>query len=599
MLNRAEYILNKWWGMAIAIAIPVFLAYAGLFLGLQVEGSLLGLDHPLSYFFHHAASAGDSLLWNPTSFSGFPSFADSTYLSPLFYFFSWFLTPTTLYYWSAFLFSVLAGFYTALLLKQFGVGAAGQYTGAIVYFFSSTFIGLVELGVVASFFILPLLMWITLCLSERKRLSRTSLLILAGAAGVAFGWFGMHWHFLINNLLVGFLFSLYLYFCRRSLRPLFIYAGTVALGTLFGLLKIVPAYVFLSLSSRVGSSAVNLLSGEGFSWSHILPLLSPSYVHPLFFTHSEWIYVGMLPLFLAASVFTRRLFGRHEGFFSYLIMLALLLGFVNSPFFRVLQLVPPFNFTHTATRWIYVVGFGIAALSGFAVDRLRKGELSVRMLKTARAFTSISLWAIFLGVVGSALVFMLRTFRTQALFLLKRYFDEFMYSVPSDVPLERYHAYIDKLFYSGIRMFDVANPWFLIPFIFLIFSCSILYALSRRKIIGARLAWIIVGVVAANAVFVQTFSVERTGAQFLRNTPETVAFIQKTPHTRTLSFLDGDIESKTLEGFSTGGTPRLDEWIMLSRTLLKPPTHIQYGIESVGYFATVTNHQSSWSQSYP
>src|SRR3989338_66210 len=110
---RIEKFLSHWWGMALALGVPCFVVFASLLFGYEVFGSFIGIEQQLqyTYFFQDAVLRGDSILWNPYNFSGFPTFVDLNigFFSPFIYLGVFLLSVPTLYYWATFIVILFSG----------------------------------------------------------------------------------------------------------------------------------------------------------------------------------------------------------------------------------------------------------------------------------------------------------------------------------------------------------------------------------------------------------------------------------------------------------------------------------------------------------
>ncbi len=593
-MAKLKKLLEHWWGMLLAIALIVLVWYAPLVMGWQVASNFPGMEQQVNYFYYYAIRAGDSILWNPYSFSGFPSFVDNINISPVQYLGAWFLNPTQLYYIAAFIFTVLAGFFTALLLRSMQIGIEGQLMGAIIYIFAFSFNSLMDLSVIQSFLFGPLFLWLILLLANHQNSWKKQwALCFVGIVAVAIGWFGSHAHFFINNILVGFLFAGYLFLRDRrvttwshAIGP-FIYFGLMVMGgTAIALLKFVPMYVMLSDATRTLQSLA--LSNEGFTFSNLLYLISPSFDHPLLHSGEEHIYVGFLALVFATGIFTIRR-RSYAGFFSYLALFAIAMGFRNSPLYAALQHIPPFNYTHSSDRWIYGIGLSIAVLAGMGINALlREPDHESRWRVHVWWFGVIGLLLTTVSAMGAVIVWVLNRVHQKVIVLMLAYFDKFVYRASSALSLDYYHAYATKLLNKGLWMFDLKNPWFLWPTLFLFVSSILCLMFYWRRITVRQFVLCAIVCILGNVWLVRLFPFDRASATPLQNDPPSVSYIKNHPHFRTWAYLQGGPESAALENYFNDDPPT-GEWIDASSAFIIPSSNIQYQLQSAGYFGIILN----------
>ena len=584
--------------MAIVLGIPCVIVLATLLFGRQVFGSFIGIEQQLqyTYFYQDAVIRGDSALWNPYNFSGFPTFADLNigFFSPLVYLGSLFLSVPALYYWMTLMTMILSGLFSALLMRSFNVSILGQYIAGLIFIFV-TRQQWPDLTVMESFMLLPGILWL---LHEIARSERRKITMLAGTLGamlVLQGWLGGHWHFVLNALLVGGLFAVYLFWIHRSYRILVSYVVMVLMGTFFGLFKMIPVFVMMSHSARAGGFGETFISGEGFSLMGLFTLLSPSFAHPLFQSDADWIYLGLLSLFLAAGALTWRL-RSHNGFFTYLMVFSALLGVRGLPFFAVLQRIPPFTFTHSAVRWIYVVGFAIAVLAGFGIDQIKKGTDIQRWRAIARRFTFTFFIFTVASIAGAIVTRLAQRHARELLFLGNKYFEKYYYHASSPIPLESYHVYIAKMFNQALSLFNIGNDQFFFALIFIAVSSFIVWFFASGYITPQNTAIVISIVLVGNFIGTHIFFGDRFARTVYEKDPVTVSFLknktaQNKPEDdvgRVISFLDGRVESEILENIYANSPPAAENFQLYSATLV-PSRNIKYGITSAGYNATITN----------
>ncbi|MEK9186502.1 MAG: hypothetical protein AAB885_02865, partial [Patescibacteria group bacterium] len=148
---------------------------------------------------------------------------------------------------------------------------------------------------------------------------------------------------------------------RRLLAPL---VAIFTIGTLIGILQLVPAYVVAQFSQRA--------SGFGHTGYAIKPLELLNFFH---LTPNRgldaYLYMGMVAvLFLIFSFWIRK--NQFVSFFRWVFLITLALSIQGSPLFGLLVKLPIFNMFQGAARFMLVGIFAAAVLVGFGFDYLMR-----------------------------------------------------------------------------------------------------------------------------------------------------------------------------------------------------------------------------------
>lgn len=366
--------------------------------------------YPYFEFYSAALKSGESFLWNPYLFSGFP-----TYLSQS----AGFLDPVNILLFSVF--DSFAAYHLRLALDLFltmlfsylAARALGvsRLAGALVgpgFILAYNWGYLSNPVILNSIFLMPLLVWAAVRIGEGAHRWR-----FAAAAGVGIGWSMLAGYAQIT-VYASVLFSLYLVaeqvFLRRELawrawaKTLGVLAVAAVLGLLVALPQILPALDFSSLTVRATG-----LTYEATQAKVINPGDAAFFLFPdnLYF---PYISGGRRPLFVGALLFllalitavslTARAYRRQELqpthkrmlIIAGLLLFCLLAALAYSPLYYLLQKLPILSYFRYPYRWMYVGVWFLACFGGFGFDYIR--TMPPRGLKV---------FSVFLAACGAAL----------------------------------------------------------------------------------------------------------------------------------------------------------------------------------------------------
>lgn len=515
--------LERWWGLLLAAAIPMFLVFWRFLFGFAfIENSTFSTYiGPYFFAFRNALYGRESIFWVSNFFSGFPTFAtvNGGLLFPFVHLSSYIIPPHLLYHWVIFLDITLAAFLTAVFLRNYNISGVAAWIGGLTFVFSQ-WPSVQEIYIMNGLPLMPLLFIVFFELSKRFRISYA----LLGIGAVAMGWFSVHWHFLIMILLTAGSFAFYRAICcPNPIRKLISASIIVIAGTIVGLVQIVPAYVFLGLSDRA----------EGFShWGATAGGLVPSNILVALFPYLSFPFLApTLAIIINASilifvVYGLKLRGRSvRTFFSLLLILIILLAINHSYLFWLLHRIPPIVFLHNASRWMFVGSFVLAVLAGFGARRFMEEEASLKTLKIiSRGLLTASVIIFFsAAVVMVALWF----FETSILQRIYDYFDQNIYAKTIGLPLDYYHKYINKLFYQIKSSLFLFNPDLGIPLLFLLLTYVIAKFFIRGRLGRHQFVYLNAGLLFLNFVlYFGLFPRNAVHTSLLRREPATVAFLK-------------------------------------------------------------------------
>ncbi|MFH0820049.1 MAG: YfhO family protein [bacterium] len=575
-----EKIINKWWGIIILIALPVFILDSFILLGRRVyfDIDFFNIAYPLFVFFKNAILSGESFLWNPCNFSGFPSFVSlGNFFSPINHLFFYFFPALTAYNWLTFLNYVLGGVFTAWLLKKFKLSNSAAVIGGLVYVLSQWRI-LRLIAISNSLPILPLL-FILLWQIKAKKDWR---IILLGGLVIGYSWLTVHYNWLVEILFASLFFSIFLAFyqSKNSWREYFrvplAFFGMNLIGLVIGLVQLVPLMVFTSLSGRVGGLSYYEAAINTIWLGDLVRYFLPYFHHILITNYPEPLYLGVLPLFFVLFA----LASKHKlvRFFSFLFILTLLISIKHSPIFWLMHKLPVLEYFRGQTRWMFIGSFAAGILAGFGLQRFYEEGKTVWKTILLKFFK----WAlIIISCVSfiSKIVFLF--FADKLLNILKIFFKQYIYAQKArSFPIEHYYEFIDNAFWSVKPLFDPLNIKFLFPFLFLAAGYFFLRYFYNKAKNYNYFSFLALLIIVLNFIFVLWYFLPTIPKKVFARTPETVDFLKNRPG-RVFTFLPLRSEYKELVN---PYFPENEASFIYNSEILWPNNNILYGLESADYY---------------
>ncbi len=365
------------------------------------------------YAFREFAAAtlrdtGGFPLWNPYLFGGMPYVAAMH--GDIFYptaFLRMLVGTDVGMTWGFIIHVYLAGLFTFLLLRSFGLGFFGSLVGGLAYMMSGNVAGLVSPGHDGKLFIsalLPLaLFFVVRGVRDGRQWSWGALAITVGLAVLS-----PHPQLLQYMLLVAGATGIFLAFGSPSLprptaiRRLGASALAVIVGGAMGAIQYLPVQEYVAWSPRAGGHTWEQAVSYSMPPEEMINFWIPQFSGILdhywgdngIHLHSE--YLGVAVILLAALAFARgdRTGSRRlQWFFAGVTIVALLWSLGGyTPFYRlVYAIVPGTKFFRAPSTMLYVVSFGVAVLAGFGADRAARRDVGRRYLLT---------WVVVVGALG-------------------------------------------------------------------------------------------------------------------------------------------------------------------------------------------------------
>jgi len=541
VLDLIIKISNKWSGQLILVALPILIIFIFIPLTGQVivQGDVLNYLYPTLYSYSLALQNGLNILWDSDTLSGFATFVScGEFFSPFNLVFFRFLDFLTAAHWLVALNLILAGFFTLCLLKELALSNLAALVGGLAYAIS---VQTVDLPLTNAYPLLPLIFWLLLISFKKNRWWP----ILLGGLVIGLAWLSAHYNWLAIVLSGGFIFSLGLSWIYHQkgwsnyLKMPLRYLVMVLLGSIIGLVQLLPLSVYTRLSSRLGGLSYYQAIEGSINWPDFVNFILPNFNLP-FFSQVSQLYLGIIPLiFLISAIFIK---SRQARFFSLLFGFCLILAIKYSPLFWLLQKIPVFEYFRVPGRWMFLGLFAGSILAGFGAENF----LSKSNENLKKKILIIFKWLLI--VIASLSLFLTTLFYffgSKILDLLKGYFDLKIYPRTTGLPVEHYHKVIDHLFNQTNNLFNFLNPKFILPFIILVVSYLVIrYFYSHKNYLKYFLASAVL-VSGLNFIIVFPFNFSTIGKWVFDYQPQIAQFISENPG-RVFSFLPGFTEYQKL-----------------------------------------------------
>lgn len=538
------------------------------------------------FYYKNAIHSGENFLWNPYMFSGFPLFVsvNGGFLSPLFFGVLYFFSVPVAYHLLAFINLAISAWVVALIAKRIGMNYFGQWVAGVVYGFSAWYsiANTIELNV---FPVLPVLVLMLLVLQERPRWWPYGV----GFLIVFHGWVASHWSLFLLHLIGAGIVALYLGGMswkngwKNAIYPFFSLGIMVAGGTLLGLVQIIPTLTYIPLSVQffLGAFTHSEAIRYGITPFKLIPPILPFLDFPLIPSLRPIYLGGVLQLFFIAIAFTlRRAFG-WRSFFSWFLLITLLFSLDRSPFFWLLHHIPPITFIHGPDKFLWVSFFATSILAGYGAE-IVLAQTHKRKMRIIELVTSFIL--LMIAVISAFATTLRYLWYDRLLFLLTSYFDEFLYMPSLRYSPDYYHRYLEGLLQKALSLFDIFEPRFLTPFLFLMFGYIIMRWIGKGLFCQKWRIYLVGTFMAFNFVAIFPLIGDHSMQEYFRDTPPTALFLTERikPGERVFSFLaSSSIFEKLIAPH--GGAPHIDAEVYAFQTALISTGLNRFNISSTEY----------------
>jgi hypothetical protein len=348
-----------------------------------VERDLSGYFIPPKYLWVTLIKTFNIPLWNPYNYAGIPLLATpqpGVFYPPhiLYLFFPFNIA----WNWLIILHFVFAGVAVLFFLRYMKASIEASFVGGIVFMFSGYLLSvhnlLTHLFAVVWF---PLiLMFFIKCLDEKrlKYAVYASLCIamqfFAGAPEIV----------MMTLLVMVVIFVLYPHFFENSDVNFFYRLKTFLIILLIFFLvcaiQFIPFYELSLNSIRKGGLAYGEAVTWSFAWKDFIQFFIPNPYgyfqnNQKYWTNQGWlktVYLGIMPFLLSAFYFISK--DKKKILFLLLILISFVFALGgNTPIYKILHYIPPFNSVRYPVKFLFVFFFVIAVISGLGYDSLKEG----------------------------------------------------------------------------------------------------------------------------------------------------------------------------------------------------------------------------------
>lgn len=349
-------------------------------------GDIVGLNFPVEQFISDAFKSGQIPLWNPYAAAGYPFLPFSPTFYPLNFIFR--ILPTYLAFnYTYVLHFLIAGISMYFLLKYFKASRFGALVAAIVFMFNGYFTARIFAG---HYMLIQALSWFPLLFLLLEKAWEAQRALYAALAGLVLAQIALLGH---PQPLVYLFYTLLVYFGLRFLvfdrgikgvkglkKGGFLLGLVLVLGVVLSAVTLLPSLEAVLLSLRGGQ--INYAAATSYSLSpkqlitFFLPDFWGSYATSDYrggaIYHEVAVYLGLLPLALAALAIWKRRSSRIVLTFVALSALAIFFAFGQyNPLYKlVYYLVPGFSSLRVPARVLMIYVFSTSVLAGFGADVL-------------------------------------------------------------------------------------------------------------------------------------------------------------------------------------------------------------------------------------
>lgn len=578
IVAKFEKLLSIPWGMCLAQAIPIFFLLGPFVFGwkLFADGDSQGHNYPASLFLYTTQSFKSGLaLWNTLNFHGFPSFVDeSTATAPLGHLINLFVPPLQGYGMLIFLNMTAGACLFSLLLRRYNVSPPASWFGGFVFITAMWW----NVAWASSTMLPPTIAGLLLCLSYLdKHRWRSG---LAGTAVLVYGWYSVHWVHLPLLWTISGCFALFLslrsWEKERSMlqSPVALFALMLFISALFAIPRIVPALLFTHLSFRAGGVSWQSAAMGGITPFTFLQTAFPYLTLPhVNFGQALGVYIGLFGVVCAVFAWakpTRTVKALTLGFFVFF-----LIAINHSPFYWILQKIPPFSYIRGEGRWLPAGSVALAALAAVGLDTMST-HIALRMQFTVYRIL-LGFIAVFLTAGTAAWIF-LGVFQKQAIDQLIRLFDTRFASQTSGLPLEHYHRVIASYAQETLLQFSPLHLPTLLSFLTIVLAAILIHPVTWKRL-GRHAATCLAFVSVATTTMLLGFMRTTVNSADFPRTTATSAYVYAHPGW-TFSVLPNF--SKFL--LFDPKQPTIAESVRYQAELLTPNRNIWYGVSSIDYF---------------
>ncbi len=496
--------------------------------------------YPAFHFYSEALHGGESFLWNPYLFSGFPMYLSQSagFLDPLNIFLFRIFDAFDAYHVRLFIGFFLTMLFSCLAARSLGLSRHASLVVGPAYLVAFNWWYISNPVIVNSLFLLPFLLWVGMSMAGGVHRWRFTVL-----AGLGIGWSLLAGYAQLTIYTMSawgvFILAEVWWVSRRSPREristILLLGGAAIIGALVALPQLLPALDFTPLTGRAEGLAYGLSTFKVINPGDLILFIFPDYLYfPYLSGGRRPLYVGVLLFILAvmaAVSLIRSIRAAHMdkmerrmsvvvGLLAFCFVAAL----AYSPVYYVLQHLPVFSYFRFPYRWMYVGAWFLALLGAWGIDRLRDAVPGRWMNIIAATFTGVA--ALFTAA-ATLLTFAGQTFWNAVgewIFILLRVTMIGSSGLTKDP--EHYHDAIVRGINAWQEALSLTEISFVVPFALLVGAVALVWQYVGGKISRELFSRTAVGL--SLATFILVFAV-----QWSTSLPRTIAG----SHAELLSFI--------------------------------------------------------------
>jgi len=443
--ERRDVLLVSSW---VALVLVVMSPY--LFWGRVIApgADAIGYYYPAMYWYAETLRRGDSMLWDPQIFSGFPSYLSqvSGYLEPLNVALFSFIPFVEAYHLRLIIGYLLVMIASYLAARKWGISPIASFFVGPTYLMSFHWWYLSNTVITNSLFLLPFIFWVYISAAESASFSRRSLWGILGGVGVGWAFLSGYAQFVVYVLTFVGIYAVADFFLirERALRTLrhacslaFMLLMFAAIGFLVGSPQILAALAHAPVSVRAGGLSYSLTQLKVLEPQELIYFLFPDYLRfPLITGGKKTLFIGVFSLLCALLALGSLYKNRFVAIVTGLFLFALVMSVPSSPLYYLFHQLPVFDLFRFPYRWMYLGVFMLSILGAIGFDTMRRDVVITSYSRTI-AYGALAL-AAGIGLWVTACTFLGEWFWHPIKLLAFTAFAELIY-VPAAFPKELIH----------------------------------------------------------------------------------------------------------------------------------------------------------------
>lgn len=442
----------------LAFALCFLPVYASMLTGfnLYVPGDTLGFNYPPLKALQPFSIS--SLLSDPYSGRGFPWVITYGTLDPIAQVLRLFFNEYLTFAWLCYVYHVFGGWLFSLFLRRHALSDGAAFIGGLVYAAAFFWVGNADYPLAFSLPLFAGLLYASSFVRTHPLWSCVGMSI-----GIGYGWVAGHFNFVPFAVVM-----LAVITCAigvrargeslgRRLQPFLLFCIATGVGTMIGLVKLVPALAYVSLSERAGGLSLEAAGKAALTLSTAFTALFPYMTVPLLPGEIGLLFFGATGLALTIVAIFQR--DRSVRPVLWALLVCLIIVLPHSPLYAAFQSLPFFSFLRVPRRWLILTNVCVGFLAAAAADRVQAGH--VRYVRG----TGRMLWVIGIVTACASLAVTLAdvVFGESIIGTAQNYFDTHLYGQTSGLPIAHYHRHIERLWNDAVLNVSLFSLPFLIP----------------------------------------------------------------------------------------------------------------------------------------